>query len=163
LGLHPEKAKNFAGTMSISLTGEGYDSRHVVEHGPWALIPHHGTVVDMGGSDGGLMVAIARAYPSLRCCVVQDLPAQIEKAPPLPQDVSDRVTLQSHDFFTPQPVMGAEVYLFRWIFHNWADKYCLRILENLIPALKPGSRIVLNEVCLPEPNIISNRWERRLR
>lgn len=52
------------------------------------------------------------------------------------------------DFFTQQPVT-ADVYYFRSIFHNWADKYCIRILQNLVPALKPGARIVIHERILP--------------
>lgn len=162
LGKHPDKAMRFGSAMSVSLSGEGYASKYVVDFGPWASIKKDGLVVDIGGSNGDIMVAIAKAYPSL-CLVVQDLQSQINMAPPLPEEVAGRITMQPYDFFTPQPVHGADVYFFRWIFHNWADKYALRILENLIPALKPGSRIVLNEWCLPEPNTSAIRWERRLR
>lgn len=153
---------NFAAAMAVSLAGDGYDSKYVVEFGPWSSLKQNATIVDLGGSDGNMMIAISRAFPSLHC-IVQDLPSQIQRAPAVPDDITDRVIMQAHDFFTPQPVSGADVYFFRWIFHNWADKYCLRILENLIPALKPGSRIVLNEWCLPEPNAVPSRWERRLR
>ena len=69
----------------------------------------------------------------------------------------------SHDFFTEQSVKNADVYFFRWIFHNWSDEYCVRILRNLIPALKPHARIVLNDACLPEPNTLSVMAERRVR
>jgi hypothetical protein len=43
------------------------------------------------------------------------------------------------------------VYLFRWIMHNHSDKYAAKILTSLIPALKRGSRILINDYCLPEP------------
>ncbi|XXH02516.1 hypothetical protein Hte_008892 [Hypoxylon texense] len=43
----------------------------------------------------------------------------------------------------------ADVYFFRSIFHNWADKYCIQILQNLVPALKPGARVVIHERILP--------------
>lgn len=52
------------------------------------------------------------------------------------------------DFFTPQPVT-ADVYYLRWILHNWPDKYCVEILRNLRPALKPGAMIVIHEQVLP--------------
>jgi hypothetical protein len=161
LGKHPDKAKNFAASMSINLSGDGYNHKYLIECGPWSSIAKNALVVDVGGSDGNLMVALARAFPFLRC-VVQDLPSQIQRAPPLPEDVADRISMQEYDFVTPQQVK-ADVYVFRWIFHNWADKYCLQILENLIPMLQVGCRILLNEVCLPEPNATSKRWERRLR
>jgi len=53
------------------------------------------------------------------------------------------------DFFTEQPSV-ADVYYFRWIFHNWSDKYCIQILRNLIPSLRPGARIVIHERVLPD-------------
>ena len=159
---HPEKAKRFAGGMSLSLTGQGYEMEHIVENGPWASIGPQGLVVDVGGSHGDAMIAIAERFPSLRF-VVQDLPSTIEARPPLPKDLDARVTFMAHDFFTEQPIKNAGVFFFRWIFHNWPDKYCLRIIQNLIPALKPGARIFINEWCLPELNSISNRLERRMR
>ena len=66
----------------------------------------------------------------------------------------------AHDFFTEQPVVGADVYYFRWILHDWSDKYCTRILKALIPALKPGARIVLSERCLEPPCTVSHAQEK---
>ena len=80
-----------------------------------------------------------------------------------PQDVSDRVTFMAHDFMTEQPVKGADAYLFRWIFHNWSDKYCVKILRNLIPALKDGAHIIIQDNCLPEPNTLSYSDEAKIR
>jgi hypothetical protein len=54
-----------------------------------------------------------------------------------------------HDFFTPQPVKDADIYLYRWIFHNWDDEKSISILRNLIPALKKGAMILVNDGCLP--------------
>lgn len=44
----------------------------------------------------------------------------------------------THDFFTPEPVCGARAYHLHSILHDWDDKDCSRILENLKPALKSG-------------------------
>src|SRR3982074_2200144 len=41
-----------------------------------------------------------------------------------------------------QSVRGADVY-FRFIRHNWSDKYAMMILSNLIPAMKDGERVVI--------------------
>jgi hypothetical protein len=71
---------------------------------------------------------------------------------------SARVSFMSHDFFTPQTVV-ADVYLLRWILHNWSDKYCVRILRALIPALKPGARVIVNEDVRPAfDSAIPSRW-----
>jgi chemotaxis methyl-accepting protein methylase len=81
----------------------------------------------------------------------------------VPKDMADRVTFMEHDFFTEQPVKGADVYFLRWILHNWSDKYCIEILRNLAPALKKGARVVVNEFCVPPPGILTPFQEKPLR
>ena len=107
------------------------------------------TIVDVGGSHGQYTIPIVQKFPTLRC-IVQDLPETIATAPKLP-DMEDRVTFMAHDFFTEQPVHGAEVYFLRWILHDWSDKYAIKILQGLIPALKDGSRVIIMESIVPEP------------
>jgi hypothetical protein len=80
-----------------------------------------------------------------------------------PPELSDRIQFMPYDFLTPQPVKNADVYFFRWIFHNWSDKYCIQILRNHIPALKKGARIVINDNVLPEPGSLPRWREERLR
>lgn len=117
----------------------------------------------IGGSRGTVVTAIARKYPSLSF-VVQDLEPVVESGRKnIPPDVAERVQFMAHDFLTPQPVKNADVYYLRWILHNWPDKYCIIILRNLIPALKPGARIVVNDNVLPTPGGMSNWKETRLR
>jgi hypothetical protein len=80
----------------------------------------------------------------------------------LPKELSNKIEFMPHDFFTEQPVQHADVYFFRWIFHNWSDKYCTQILRNLIPALKNGARIVINDNVLPEPGVLPIWREEKL-
>lgn len=49
-----------------------------------------------------------------------------------------------HDFFQPQPVQ-ADVYVFKMILHDWPDAEAAKILRALVPALKPGARVLLFE------------------
>lgn len=120
-------------------------------------------VVDVGGSHGMIAIEIARAYPNLQL-VVQDLDEAIvtDAQAKKPADVTDRVRFMMHDFLTPQPV-GAAVYFFRTIFHDWPDKYCIEILRKLTPALTPGSKIVINELVMPDPGTMPWATEARLR
>ena len=157
----PERAKRFAGGLSTYFTGEGYELNHIVNGYPWANV--QGMVVDVGGSHGDVSIAIAQAYPTLHF-VVQDLPEIISAcSETVSSEVGSRVKFMVHDFFTEQPIKNADVYFFRWIFHNWSDKYCIRILRALIPALKPGARVVISEYCLPEPNTLPRETERHIR
>lgn len=127
-------------------------------------MPADATVVDVGGSHGDVATTLARRYQGFSF-VVQDLASTIENTQKaaLPSELQDRVKFMAHNFFTPQPVQGADAYFFLWIFHNWSDRYCLSIVDNLVPALKPGARVIINEWCLPEPNTVPNRLDRRMR
>jgi hypothetical protein len=72
-------------------------------------------------------------------------------------DFHDRTLLQPHlTLLTPNIV-----YYFRWIIHNYATPYAVSILKNLIPALKPGARIIINDQCLREPGS-ENPWDERI-
>ena len=122
-----------------------------------------GLIVDVGGSHGQVSIAIARKYPHLEC-IVQDLPDTIIGLESrVPEDLKDRIHGMEHDFLTPQPVRDADIYLLRWILHDWSDKYCIRILQCLIPALKNGAKIVINDICIPQPGQLGIAADRSLR
>lgn len=77
----------------------------------------------------------------------------------LPEGLKSRFTFQEHDFFTPQPVVG-DVYLLRFILHDHPDAVATQIVKNLVPALRKGSRIIINDGVLPEPNTLPRVEER---
>jgi chemotaxis methyl-accepting protein methylase len=94
--------------------------------------------------------------------VVQDLPKTVADGPSkIPPELSDRIKFQAHDFYTDQPVKDADIYFFRWIIHNQSDKYGVKILRALIPALKPGAKIIINDNCLPKPNTV-DMWDEKI-
>ena len=74
-----------------------------------------------------------------------------------------RLSFYGHDFLKPQPIEGADVYLLRMILHDWPDKYAIQILRNIVPAMRPGARVILNESCVPEPGSVSVQREKRVR
>jgi hypothetical protein len=80
----------------------------------------------------------------------------------VPPELESRVSLTTHNFFDPQPEI-ADVYFFRWIGHNWSDAYLVKILQALIPALKPGARVLFNDGILPEPGTLGATEERSIR
>lgn len=120
-------------------------------------------VVDLGGSHGIIAIELARAYPNLQL-VVQDLDEDIIKDANAkkPADVADRVRFMVHDFLTPQHIQAA-VYYFRMIFHDWPDKYCIKILRQLIPVLASGSKVVINDAVIPGPGTVPWAREAALR
>lgn len=78
----------------------------------------------------------------------------------VPAELVPRVSFQAHDIFTPQPVRGADVYAFRLVFHDWSDPYCVQMIRNVAPAMKPGSRILVIDAVLAEWGVESRAQDR---
>ena len=49
------------------------------------------------------------------------------------------------------------------MLHDWSDKYAIRILQALRPALKSDARVLIMEQVLPEPGTIPLFTEKGLR
>ena len=145
-------------------SGHGLAILPLLENYSWEAIGD-GTVVDVGGSHGDRSIAIAQRFPLIRC-VVLDLPEVVaDSHSKLPSDLQSRVKFAAHDFFNDPPTVarGANVYLFCRIFHNWSDKFAIKILQCLRLALKYGARILINDICLAEPNMLPMTLEKRMR
>lgn len=163
-GKDPARAKRMGGAMASLTGGEGYEVQHFVDSYDLSEIDEKaGVLVDIGGSHGFVCTDLAKKWKKMKF-VVQDLPKTVDSAPkPISDDesVAERVELQAHDFFQEQPVKGADVYYFRWILHNYSTPYAIKLLKNLVPALKPGARVVINDHCLQEPGT-ENPWDEKL-
>jgi hypothetical protein len=150
LGRDEKRARRFSGAMKSLLGEEGYELHYLIDGYDWASLDARGaTIVDVGGSRGYVSIELAKRFPNLKF-VVQDLQGTIESAPKLEGEMKDRVKFMAQNFFEEQQVKGADVYILRWIMHNYSDNYASRILQKLIPALKNGARILVNDYCLPE-------------
>ncbi|KAK0712212.1 sterigmatocystin 8-O-methyltransferase [Apiosordaria backusii] len=157
VGSSPERGAQFAQAMEVWATRPDYAPSHVVDGYDWENIrgldpDERVLVVDVGGAQGHVASALAQRYPHLDI-VVQDMDKVIEGAElTLPGNIAGqkRVRFMAHDLFAPQQIT-ADVYFFRWILHNWADKYCISILRAQIPALRPGARLIIMDTCMPEP------------
>ena len=72
-----------------------------------------------------------------------------------------------HDFFEPHPSKlssrGNLVFYFRMILHDWPDKYCIKIIQNLIHVLKDGSIILINESVMPPMGTVNKFVDRLAR
>lgn len=140
----------------------GYAVEYVVKSYDWGGLGDT-TVVDMGGNQGYISFAVAEAFPSLKF-IVQDQAGMRtpETIGEVPEHLAERVTLTTHDFFTPQTEV-AKCYFFRHIFHGFSDKYCVQILQALVPALRKNSIILVNDGALPEPGTSTYLEERAIR
>ena len=144
----PQRMQRFADTMHVLGSTREFkledtlDCLGIKQEQPQLL-------VDVGGSHGFVSIAMLHRFPKLRC-IVQDLPEVIFEAR-VPQGLEDRLTFESHHLFEKQPVRGVDVCFLRSVLHDWSDEHAIQIIRNLIPSLTKGSRVIINDICLPEP------------
>ena len=155
------RAQGLAGSMKFLQSSPALSLRILLKDLEWDVEAYPKTMVDIGGSHGSIFMKLLSSYPGLRS-TVQDLPETIESAS-VPDDLVGRLEFKVHNFFEEQPIKDADVYFLRSILHDWSDKYVIKIIKSLIAALKHGARVIVNEVCLPEPNLLSHYHEQLLR
>lgn len=144
-------------------SARAYHSEHMTTAWDWQLLSPGSTVVDVGGSRGTVSYTIARAFPNPKF-VVQDLPEIVSGAQNqigVEKTIASRVSFLPHDFFTAQPVKHAEVYFLRMILHNYSDKYAVKILHQLMPAMRkgPGGSKLLIADQIMHPMRGSSSWD----
>jgi hypothetical protein len=107
-------------------------------------------LVDIAGGHGhDLNLFAKRATKVPGRLVLQDLKSVIGEVGSVSLD--SRIEKQVHDFFSPQPIVGARIYYLHFIIHDWPDSDCIRIMERIRDAMKPGySRLLINDAILPD-------------
>ncbi|MCJ1403879.1 hypothetical protein MMC11_007102 [Xylographa trunciseda] len=164
LGKDPESAQRYHKYM----VGRAHTSRwtigHIITAYDWAAIGSK-TILDAGGSSGHTCLALAPACPDAKF-IVQDVdPVALDQGKNAMAvhhpELEQRIVFQVHDFFQPQPV-SADVYIFRHIFHDWSDADTVRILKNLVPALRNGAKVLVSEGVVPsEPATTANTLDKK--
>ncbi len=56
---------------------------------------------------------------------------------------------EEHDFFTVNPVKNADVFMAKYVIHDWSNKYSLEILKRLREAAAPHTKLVLLDKIIP--------------
>jgi hypothetical protein len=103
-----------------------------------------GTIVDLGGGDGSVLAAVLKAHPHLQG-VLADLPHVIDGAWQRlkKEGLADRCVVVPVDFFKLIP--KGDVYLLKWIIHDWDDERAQIILQNCCAAMAHTDRLLLIE------------------
>lgn len=96
--------------------------------------------------------------------MVQDLETAISPIKCEPQStLQNRVHFEIHDMFQTQTRREVDVFYLRHILHDWPDDYAVKILKNLVPALRPGSRIMISDSVIPPPEQLYGLHEKFVR
>ena len=104
---------------------------------------------DIGGAAGALIHALMQANPDLHGIVV-DLPNIVPSAVAAAEKagLQRRLSVVAGNFFDSVP--AADLYVLKYILHDWDDAECIRILENCRRAMRPGGRVAAIELHLGE-------------
>ena len=108
------------------------------------------TVVDVGGGNGALLIALLERRPDVRG-VVFDLPHVAAEAEERVRaaGLGDRCDVVAGDFFDAVPA-GGDVYVLSTILHGWEREGAAEILRNVRRAIAPDGRLfVFEELVAP--------------
>ncbi|KAF9531423.1 hypothetical protein CPB83DRAFT_809100 [Crepidotus variabilis] len=135
----------------------------------WYSLPKGSIVVDVGGGIGSTSMLLASAFSSSSPLmqsdhgedeslglnfVIQDRPFVCEMGEKAwkaqcPELLGTTTTFQAHDFFTPQPIKNAALFLLRVVLHDWPNDFARKILTKLRDAATPSTKLLLGDFVLP--------------
>jgi hypothetical protein len=141
---HPEAGASFDGMMSqlsrrvVAAAVAAYDFSDVSR------------VLDVGGGLGHFVASVLAAYSHLRGAVF-DVPEVAEEANKYLKnmDVAGRCVAVGGSFFESLPA-GFDVFLLKWILHDWNDEACRKLLTVCRAALPDEGRLLVVERLLPK-------------
>ncbi|KAJ8115385.1 hypothetical protein ONZ43_g4675 [Nemania bipapillata] len=162
----PDVYKLFGRVMDAVASSPKSDLKHLASGFDWAGLGT-ATVVDIGGNIGHSCVVLAKVSSDLYF-VIQDIPHVVQEGIKIINEsvepsIASRIKLQEYDFFEKQPVEGAEVYLFRQIFHNWDFANSVKILKNTVASMGKNSHVLIMDFVIPDSGTVPSVTERVLR
>lgn len=109
-------------------------------------------VIDIGGGYGQFLGSILDQQPEAKG-VLFDLPTlinDVEKKGAVAR-YGDRVETVGGDFFESVPE-GGDLYLLKFVLHDWDDEHSVAILKNLRRSMASDGKLAVVEIVLPPHN-----------
>jgi hypothetical protein len=140
---HPAQAEEFTGAMEAITSLWALDLAQVIDTNDVEL------AVDVGGANGALVRELQQVNPALRGIVFDrpDVAANVA-ATIASSNFADRTEVVGGDFFKAVP--EADLYLLKFILHDWHDANCVQILSRCREAMRPGGRVAVVEFLLDD-------------
>jgi O-methyltransferase domain len=138
LAAHPDERAAFDRAME-----QGWESRlERLDSVDWR---GDETIVDVGGGNGSLLLALLGRRPGLHG-VVFDRPETVRDE----SAFGERCRFEAGDFFERVP--AGDAYVLSTVLHDWDDASALCILRTIRAAAAPGTRLVLLESTIEAGN-----------
>jgi O-methyltransferase domain/Dimerisation domain len=143
LNQHPAQAEEFMNAMEAGTSMWAPDVAELIDTSDVKL------AVDVGGAHGALLRELQLVNPALRG-IVFDRPGVATSVTDAiaRSDVGDRTKVVGGDFFKAVP--AADLYLLKFILHDWPDAACVEILSRCREAMRPGGRVAIVEFVLDD-------------
>lgn len=106
------------------------------------------TIADIAGGHGILLAKVLQKNPSAKG-VLFEQPQVLEGNILTKEGVAERTELVSGNFFAEIPVV-ADIYLMKFIIHDWNDEQSITILSNLAKSAPKGAKVLLVETVVEE-------------
>lgn len=144
----PEYAEVFNNAMSSLSQMSTAWTREMLAGHDWA---NESYVCDVGGGHGHLLCSLLSDHEHLRGAVLE-LPSVVEQDDQLwapKMGVEDRCSYVAGDMFESVP--EADVYLMKYILHDWSDDECHQILSTVRESAPADARLFAIEHVVPDP------------
>lgn len=117
-----------------------YDTNRLIQGADLSSAEPPAFFVDVAGLHGMDTMRLLARHQSLPSgvLVVQDLPEVVDAQTELDQKakaegnprLDPRIVRAKHDFYEPQPLVGARAYFLHTVLHDWPDDNCIRIRKT---------------------------------
>jgi hypothetical protein len=135
-GKHPDEGARFAKAMremtaiDVAVLARAY---------PW---PRRGVICDVAGGIGTLLAAILARRKRARGILVEEAAVLAEAEQFLAdRGLEGRVERTAGDLFGGLEAR-ADVYVMKWILHDWNDDACVQMLQNVKTTMPAGAKVV---------------------
>jgi hypothetical protein len=110
-----------------------------------------GSITDVAGGHGLLLATILQRNPHLMG-TLYDLPQVMDGVAGGPTEpVKDRIQFVAGSMFESVPA-GSDVYMMKYIIHDWPDEKCVEILKACRANVKAGGKLLVIDMVTPGPN-----------
>ncbi|GLE52203.1 methyltransferase [Mycobacterium montefiorense] len=138
---HPDERRIFTEAMTELSTPVIREAVSVIDPGSAKY------ALDIGGANGIFVSELVEQNPQLTGAVfdlAHVIPGAVEEAKR--RGLGQQVSGIAGDFFESVP--SADMYLLKFILHDWDDQRCVTLLTNIRSAMNPGAKLFIVEMLL---------------